>query len=82
MFGRERVASDIYVAPYGNELMVIDLFATTPAADITRLRHVSGHVFRRVRDNDTLAEEVRFDVGRDGRATRIWWHSNYLDRAG
>ena len=79
-YGRERSANDVYVAPYGNELMVIDLFTDTPAADITRLRHVGGHVFRRVRDNDTLGEEVRFDADRNGRVTRIWWHSNYLDR--
>jgi hypothetical protein len=75
-------ASDIYVAPYGNELMAIDLFTDAPAGEITRLRHVGGNVFRRVRDNDALAEEVRFDVDAQGRATRIWWHSNYLDRRG
>lgn len=73
-------ASDVYVAPYGNELMVIDLFTDTPAGDITRLRHVGGDVFRRVRPNDTLAEDVRFERDPQGRATRIWWHSNYLDR--
>ena len=60
--------------------MVIDLFVDAPASDITRLRHVEGNRFRVVRQNDSLAEEVRFDVGRDGRATRIWWHSNYMDR--
>jgi CubicO group peptidase (beta-lactamase class C family) len=75
-----RSASDVYVAPYGNELMVIDLFVDTPASDITRLRHVEGDRFRVVRPNDTLAEEVRFDRDRQGRVTRIWWHSNYLDR--
>jgi CubicO group peptidase (beta-lactamase class C family) len=79
-YRRDNVASDIYVAPYGNELMVIDLFTDTPAGDITRLRHVEGSRFRVVRANDTLAEEVRFDVDRAGRATRVWWHSNYLDR--
>lgn len=79
-YGRPRSANDVYVAPYGNELMVIDLFAPTPAADITRLRHVEGDRFRVVRQNDTLAEEVRFDRDRQGRVARIWWHSNYLDR--
>jgi len=73
-------AGDAYVAPYGNELMVIDLFVDKPAGDITRLRHVSGSTFRRVRENDSLGEEVRFDMGKDGRPTRLWWHSNYLDR--
>lgn len=79
-YSRPQAANDVYVAPYGNELMVIDLFASTPSTDITRLRHVGGHVFRRVRENDTLAEEVRFDADARGRVTRIWWHSNYLDR--
>jgi CubicO group peptidase (beta-lactamase class C family) len=73
-------AADAYVAPYGNELMVIDLFANEPSKDITRLRHVEGNVFRVVRANDSLAEEVRFDMGADGHVSRIWWHSNYLTR--
>ena len=79
-YGRPHSANDVYVAPYGNELMVFDLFVPMPASDITRLRHVEGTRFRVVRPNDTLAEEVRFDMDPQGRATRIWWHSNYLDR--
>ena len=73
-------AADTYVAPYGNELMVIDLFVDEPSKDITRLRHVHGNTFRVVRANDSLAEEVRFDAAPDGRTTRMWWHSNYLTR--
>jgi CubicO group peptidase (beta-lactamase class C family) len=73
-------ADDLYVAPYGNELMVLDLFAPRPADEIIRLRHVEGNRFVRLRKNDSLAEEIRFDTDRNGRATRLWWHSNYLDR--
>jgi CubicO group peptidase (beta-lactamase class C family) len=73
-------ASDTFVVPYGNELLVMDLYNDNPAAALTRLRHVSGTTFRRVRDNDTLAEEVRFETRPDGRVTRLWWHSNYLTR--
>ncbi len=73
-------ADDAYVAPYGNELMVIDLFADKPTGDIARLRHVSGTTFRRVRKDDSLAEEVRFELGKDGRPVRMWWHSNYAER--
>jgi CubicO group peptidase (beta-lactamase class C family) len=80
VYGHANSASDIFVAPYGNELMVIDLFANTPSEDITRLRHVRADVFRRVRTNDTLAEEIRFEARPDGRVTRVWWHSNYLVR--
>jgi CubicO group peptidase (beta-lactamase class C family) len=73
-------ADDLHVAPYGNELMLLDLFAATPADEIIRLRHVEGNRFVRLRKDDSLAEEIRFDTDRSGRATRLWWHSNYLDR--
>lgn len=80
LYFTRRSAGDAYVAPYGNELMVIDLFVDKPAGDITRLRHVSGTTFRRVRKDDSLAEEVRFELGKDGRPVRLWWHSNYAER--
>jgi CubicO group peptidase (beta-lactamase class C family) len=73
-------AGDAVVVPYGNELMVMDLYVDKPAEDLTRLRHVSGHTFRRVRKDDSLAEDVRFEIGKDGRPTRLWWHSNYAER--
>ncbi len=79
-FGSRDSADDAYVAPYGNELMVIDMFADKPAGDITRLRHVSGSTFRRVLKDDSLGEEVRFELGKDGRPARLWWHSNYAER--
>ena len=60
--------------------MVMDLYVDKPAEDLTRLRHVSGHTFRRVRKDDSLAEDVRFEIGKDGRPTRLWWHSNYAER--
>ena len=41
---------------------------------------MSGHVFRRVRDDGELGEEIVFDVGPDGRATRFSQHSNYAYR--
>ncbi|MDQ3470881.1 MAG: beta-lactamase family protein, partial [Pseudomonadota bacterium] len=79
-YGSRDSADDAYVAPYGNELMVIDMFADKPAGDITRLRHVSGSTFRRVLKDDSLGEEVRFELGKDGRPARLWWHSNYAER--
>ena len=83
-FGRQHSANDLYIAPYGNDLMVLRLFSrdlsTSLADNLVRLRHVGGDTFRRVRPNDSLAEDVRFEFGPDGRPTRIWWHGNYLER--
>jgi hypothetical protein len=41
------------------------------------LEKTGEHIFRRVRSDDTLGEEIRFDIGPDGRASRMWRHSNY-----
>ena len=71
---------DTAVVAHGDELLTMPLYSAAPVKRIDRYRHVSGHVFRRIRDDDSLAEELRFEVGPDGRARRIWQHSNYADR--
>lgn len=73
---------DTYIFPQGNELMSISLYADAPAGEVERYRHVEGSSFRRVRDDDSLAEPVRFELGRDGRPIRVWSHSNALERVG
>ena len=44
---------------------------------IAPLKHVEGHVFRRVRtDDDSLGEEWVFEVGDDGQVVSVTVHSN------
>jgi CubicO group peptidase (beta-lactamase class C family) len=82
-----------YVGQYGNglrahstvivwdgQLAIVPLSASDPLAAMTRVRHVDGHIFRRVRDDDELAEPFRFEVGPDGRATRLIRFESYSDR--
>lgn len=71
---------DTYVVPQGNELLAVNLYADSPNGDIDRYRHVEGTIFRRVREDDSLAEELRFEMGRDGKPLRAWSHSNALER--
>lgn len=71
-----------YVVAYGDELLIAELYSDEPAKDPPRYRYVAGNTFRRIRKDDTLGEELRFDMGANGRAVRVWSHSNYLDRIG
>ena len=62
---------------YGN-LAILELPSDNPLEDMILLQHVSGDVFRRIRRDDALAEEIRFDRDeKTGKVSRMWRHSNY-----
>ncbi len=76
-------------APWGGEsavilwkgsLAVVSLPTDDPLDAMMELEHTGEHTFRRTRDDGTLGEEIRFDIGPDGRATRMWHHSNFSPR--
>lgn len=68
------------IVAWGDGLATIDLPTTEPMKALERLRKTGEHTFRRVRSDGTLGEEVRFELGPDGRATRLWVHSNAYPR--
>lgn len=45
-----------------------------------KLRKTGEHTFRRVRKDEALGEEIVFEMGPDGRAARLEWHSNLYRR--
>ena len=47
---------------------------------MTKLKHVEGNTFRRIRDDETLAEEVVFELGPGGEVLQMKQHSNYSER--
>ena len=61
-------------------LAVVSLPTDDPLGAMMKLRKTGEHTFRRVRDDDTLGEEIRFDIGPDGRAIRMWRHDNFRPR--
>jgi CubicO group peptidase (beta-lactamase class C family) len=76
-------------APWGGEsavvvwqgkLAVVGLPTGDPLESMITLENTGEDTFRRVRDDESLGEEIRFDVGPDGRATRMWRHSNFSPR--
>jgi len=68
------------VVIWKGKLSLVSLPTDDPLESLTQLEHITGHAFRRVRDDGSLGEEIRFDVGPDGRATRMWRHSNASPR--
>jgi CubicO group peptidase (beta-lactamase class C family) len=58
------------------ELAVVGLPTDDPLESMTRLQHVEGSVFRRVRSDGEPGEEIVFETDADGRM-RMWRHSNY-----
>ena len=63
---------------YGGEgIAAVDLPTADPLSGMQKLRHVGGNTFRRVRKDGELGEEVVFEVGGDGKVTRLKWNSNY-----
>ena len=51
-----------------------------PLDNITRLKHIRGNTFKRIRDNDELGEEIVFELGADGEVARLRRHSNVFPK--
>lgn len=67
------------VIPWKGKLAVISLPTEDPLERLTRLEHQKEDTFRRVRDNEELGEEWRFEFLDDGRI-RLWQHGNAMER--
>lgn len=68
------------VFAWGDHLGVIDVPTMDPMEDMELLRKTGEHTFRRVRKDGELGETVVFEMGADGRAKSIRWHSNVYPR--
>ena len=68
------------VVPWLGDLALLGLPTHQPGDEIIIARHIEGDTFRRVRDDDTLGEEIRFERDNTGRVVRYWRHSNFSRR--
>jgi CubicO group peptidase (beta-lactamase class C family) len=65
---------------YGN-LAILNLPTENPLEDMTLLQHIKGDVFRRIRRDEGLGEEVTFERdSKTGKVTKMWHHSNYATK--
>jgi CubicO group peptidase (beta-lactamase class C family) len=72
-------AGEIAVFPWEDTLATIGLPTTNPVENMTKLKKVGDHTFRRVRKDESLGETIVFEM-KDGRPTRLRWHSNFYTR--
>ncbi len=70
---------EMAVLPWKGSIALLFLPTTSPLDNLVKLKKVGEHTFRRVRDDGELGEEVVFDV-EDGKAVRMWRHSNFSPR--
>jgi len=61
-------------------LALMGLPTDTPVRAITRLKHVEGDVFRRIRSDDELGETIRFERDAQGRVTGFRQHGQFSVR--
>ncbi len=66
--------SEVVITPWGRDLAVLHLPHTDPAAGLTLMRHAGGDLFRELREDGTLADEVTFVRDAAGRVVgyRVW----------
>jgi len=71
---------EVAVLPWDDGLAMMGLPADDPMKDLVKLKKTGEHTFRRIRTDETLGEEVVFEMDADGHAERFKRHSNYRNR--
>jgi hypothetical protein len=78
-----------YERPIGRESMVVlwegelatmGIPTRSPKNSLSKMRRVEGNIFQRVRSDGELGEKVIFEVGPDGKVTRMIRNSQYSIR--
>jgi CubicO group peptidase (beta-lactamase class C family) len=71
---------EIAVLPWDDGLAMLGLPTADPMKDLVKLKKAGQHTFRRIRKDETLGEDVVFEMDADSRAVRLRRHSNYNNR--
>lgn len=71
---------ETHVIPWKGGLAVVSFPTEDPLGSLSRLKHIEGHTFRRIRKDESLGEERTFDVDSEGNVIRTWVHGNSSPR--
>jgi CubicO group peptidase (beta-lactamase class C family) len=72
---------EIAVVRWEDGLAMLALPTMEPVKNLVKLRKSGEHRLRRVRkDDETLGDEIVFEMGSDGKPTRLRMHNNYYPR--
>ena len=74
--------AEIAIVPWAGGLALLSLPSTNPAEELTILKAKGGDVFRRVRDDGSEADEIRFDRDKSGKVSDFVQSSNKRSRVG
>ena len=66
------LAGEANVFPWDDGLALLPTPSERPLDALVKLKPAGEHRFRRLRDDGSLAEEIRFEVDAQGRAIRLW----------
>lgn len=68
------------IVPWQGNLAMVNLPADNPVQGFTLFKHIEGDIFRRIRDDETLGEELVFERDKSGKVIRFVRHSNYYPK--
>jgi CubicO group peptidase (beta-lactamase class C family) len=71
---------EVAVFPWKGGLAFADLPSDDPPLEPTKLLHVEGNRFVRIRKDGDKGEEIEFIIGEDGKVKSMKQHSNYWPR--
>ena len=74
------LSRETHVVIMDGELAMISLPTNNPLNSLTKLKRVKENIFRRVRKDGNLGEKIIFELGPDGKVTRLIRNSNYAIR--
>jgi hypothetical protein len=74
------VGRESHILVWEEGLAMLSLPTDSPARSLTRLKRSGRDIFRRVRDNGELGEEVIFERDETGRISRYIHNSQPADR--
>lgn len=67
---------EVVIVPWQGKLAQFGLPTSNPAESMILFKHVGKDLFRRIRSDDTLGEELRFERDASGNIISYWQHSN------
>lgn len=71
---------EVAILPWQGKLAIIGLPNTDPGKNMTLFIPSGKDVFKRVRADNTLGEELRFERDATGAIIKYWRHSNHYDK--
>jgi hypothetical protein len=80
MYSSQPWGSEKIITPWYGDLAMVGFPNDSPDENMAVFQHVSGDIFKRVRKDKTLAEEIRFERDASGKVVRVLQHSNYSTR--